>query len=155
MEALLFGQPIIKARQIQDSPPRRDKGKGRATDDSEDDLTSPDVPLRQIRSTHRPSSRPRQTTVEDLVESDGRASASRPNAHNWKAGQSAQSRSRPIRAPDPHSQSAVEVEDDMQDVGSSPPTGSIFISQLPKNIRKGCKYTRQIERAKRSDFADI
>lgn len=138
LEILLFGQPSIKARQMQESPPRRNKGKGRATDDSGDDLTSPDIPLRQMELvTRRPASRAHQKLAGDAIELDVGASTS---GHSWRTSQNEPHRSKPIRAPDPHADLVIEVENDMQDLSSSPPTGSIFISQLPKNIQKGCKY---------------
>lgn len=140
LDNMLFGQPAGKARQTEAPSTSRSKGKARAPKEIQDS-SSPDVPLRAMRSNPvrqlRNGKRPNEDDIIELEDDEDEI-----NAHDWRAAPPPPKRTKPIRAPRPEpaghgtpQRSARE----RADMDSSPPAGSILLSKLPENVQQGCK----------------
>lgn len=145
LEAMLFGQPNVKARQTEVTTSKKDKGKGRATDES-DPLTSPDVPIRSLRSSLmagqnqnvKVSSR---VDASDWVDNQDTASDKRESGRR-KPLSTVSKRNEPIRAPQPAGRSSPpRPANGVAYPYNSPPAGAIFLDQLPLDVQRGCEWT--------------
>lgn len=143
LDDMLFGQPAGKARQTEAPSASRSKGKARASEETQDS-SSPDVPLRAMRSNPiRQLQNGKRPNEDDIIElEDDEDENVQQNGHNWRAAPPPPKRTKPIRAPQPEPagpgtpQSSAE---ERADTDSSPPAGSIFLSKLPEHVQQGCK----------------
>jgi hypothetical protein len=152
LENLLFpDQPVAKARQTHPAPARNDKGKGRAVDiqppieeqnGESDYMTSPDVPIRSIRTTmasqNQSQSARKRALVEEIIDLDDDDNDIIPISNARSNKQPPAKRGRSLRAPEP-SRADTPGPSHGPQINESPPTDSIYISKLPPAIRKGCK----------------